>query len=292
MLLDLLGEAQRFGPPFGLHHPGVAAAGAGVGGRRRIRPVLAGEHAARQRAVADHAQAVMGARRQMLGFRHAVHGVVIRLADDRAIDPETIAQAADLGHAPSPVVRNAEIADLAEANEVAHGTHRLLEGCVVILLVQIVDVQVIGAEPFQARIGRLHHPFAREAALVHPLAHRVGELGRQDPLVPLCGDASTGDLLGTALVIGIGRVDEIHAGIAGASDDPHRCRLVGRPAEHHGAEAERRYLQSAPAELAIFQVSLRPIYSSITVSNSAGRMISSTSQSSEYSSTVCLMRGG
>src|SRR5262249_62128736 len=33
-------------------------------------------------------------------------------------------------------------------------------------------------------------------------------------------------------------------------------------------------------------------YSNSTVLNSAGRMISSTSQSSEKSSTVCLMRGG
>src|SRR6266536_1396619 len=228
----------------------------------------------------------------MLGFGHAVHGVVIRLADDRAIDAGAIAEAADLGHTPGPIIRNAEIADLAEANEIAHGAHRLLERCVVLLLVQIVDVQVIGAEPLQARIGCLHHPFARQTARVWPLAHRIGKLGRQHPLVPFGSHAATRDLLGAALVVGIRSVDEVHAGIAGTGDDAHRRGLVGRSTEHHGAEAERRYLQSAPPELAIFQLRLRQIYSSITVSNSAGMMISSTSQSSEYSSTVCLMPGG
>ena len=52
-------------------------------GGRLARRVLAGEHAARERAVRHHAQAVVRAGRQDLGFRHAVHRVVIRLAHDR-----------------------------------------------------------------------------------------------------------------------------------------------------------------------------------------------------------------
>ncbi len=92
MPLDLLGELQGFRPPFGLHHALVGAAGARllVGGG--VGLVLARQHAARQRAIGHDAEAVIAAGREVLDFGHAVHGVVIGLADDRAIDAVPVAQ--------------------------------------------------------------------------------------------------------------------------------------------------------------------------------------------------------
>src|SRR5262249_53391704 len=44
---------------------------------------------------------------------------------------------------------------------------------------------------------------------------------------------------------------EIDAGLARLRHDPGRGGFIGRPAEHHGAKADRRNLQSATAELAV-----------------------------------------
>ncbi len=54
--------------------------------------VFAGEHAACQRRLGGDAEPVIAAGRQMLDLRHAVHRVVIGLADDRPVDAEFIAE--------------------------------------------------------------------------------------------------------------------------------------------------------------------------------------------------------
>lgn len=66
---DGLRHLQRLGSPFGLLHALVAASGAAVGRRRRVDRVFAAEHAARQRAVRDHAQPVVRGGWQ-LGWPH------------------------------------------------------------------------------------------------------------------------------------------------------------------------------------------------------------------------------
>jgi hypothetical protein len=57
--------------------------------------------------------------------------------------------------------------------------------------------------------------------------------------------------LGLAAIIAIRRIDEIDALIARLVDDAGRCGFVGRPAEHHRAEAQGRNLQGTAAEIAI-----------------------------------------
>src|SRR3546814_4130865 len=68
--------------------------------------VLAGEHATRQRAVGHDAEAVVLAGRQDLDLRQAVHGVVVGLADNGAVDAGFAGEAHQLGDAPA-----AEVAD-------------------------------------------------------------------------------------------------------------------------------------------------------------------------------------
>ena len=68
VLDDSLRQRERFGPELGLQHPDVAARRARAFGRRRAGRVLAREDAARERAVGDDADAVMGAARQQLGL--------------------------------------------------------------------------------------------------------------------------------------------------------------------------------------------------------------------------------
>ena len=98
---------------------------------------------------------------------------------------------------------------------------------------------MVGREAAQAVLDRLHHPFARQAAAVGALADRVGELGRNHPLVALGRDHPTDDLLGPAAIVGVGRVNEVDAGVARLADDPGRIGFVSGAAEVHDAEAER-----------------------------------------------------
>src|SRR6202022_803452 len=80
----------------------------------------------------------------------------------------------------------------------------------------------------------------------------VGKFSGEHPVVPAVGNGAADHLLGIAAVISVGGVDEVDAGLACFRNDPRRSRLIGRPAEHHGAQADRRDFQAAAAELTIF----------------------------------------
>ena len=204
MLANLLRQSQRLRPPLGLHHALVVAARAGVLVGRRIGAVLAGQHAPRQRAIGHDAEAVIAAGRKMLDLGHPVHRVVIGLAGDRAIDAEPVADVADLGDPPGPVIRDAEIAHLALLDQFAHRAHGFLQRRRMIFLVQVVDVDKVGAEPLQAFIRSLQHPAPRQPAAIGIVADLVGELCRQDPVLPVVGNGATDFLLGLSAIIGVG----------------------------------------------------------------------------------------
>ena len=184
----------------------------------------------------------------MLHLGHAVHGIIVGLADDRPVNAQLVAEAADLGHAPGAVVRDAEIADLARLHEIAHRPHRLGQRHGMVLLVEVVDVDVVGAEPSQAGIGRLHHPFAERPRSFGPGPMGLHTLVATTHLSRSPAMRAARDLLRPALVVDIGGVEEIHAGLPGPRDDAVGGGLVGRTAEHHGAQAQLRDLQAASAQ--------------------------------------------
>src|ERR1700694_1347609 len=100
----LLRQLERLRPPLGLHHSDVVAPRTGVLVGRSIGAVFSGQHAARQRAIGYDAEAIIIAGRKMLDLGHAVHRIVIGLADDRAVDAKAIADVADLGDPPGPII--------------------------------------------------------------------------------------------------------------------------------------------------------------------------------------------
>ena len=193
----------------------------------------------------------MRAGRQNLDLHHTIKRVIVGLVHDRTIDAYPIAQIADFGDAPRAIVRNAEVADLPLPQEIAERAHGFGERRRVVLFVQVIDIDVIGTEPAQAFLGGLHHPFARQPAAVRPLAHRIGKLGRHHPVVALVADRPADDLLGLTGIVGVCRVDEVDALLARFRHDAARRRLVGRGAERHGADGERRNLHAASPEIPI-----------------------------------------
>ena len=191
--------------------------------------VLAGQHAARQRAVGHDAEAVIAAGRQMLDLGHAVHGVVIGLADDRAVDAELVADVADLGDAPGAVVRDAEIADLARPSR---------------------DRRSRAPSPPAASRGppcagnrcRCSRCRAASGCPPPPACTHLRDSPRSLGSAPIglatlvattqlsrsAGDGAADHLLRLALIIDVGRVEEVDAGLARPRDDARRRRLVGR----------------------------------------------------------------
>ena len=124
-----------------------------------------------------------------------------------------------------------------------------------ILLVEVINVDVVGPQPAQAGLGRLHDPLPREAPPVRPWTHGIGNLGSQDPCVPLGRYGAAGHFLGSSFVVCIGRIDEINPGVARAVDDAFGGRLIRLPPEHHRAEADGRNFQARPAEIRILHYS-------------------------------------
>jgi hypothetical protein len=55
-----------------------------------------------------------------------------------------------------------------------------------------------------------------------------------------------------AVHVGVGSIEEVHAGIERGVDHARRFRLVGTVAEGHGAETDFRDFQAAAAETTIF----------------------------------------
>src|SRR5690606_19710312 len=125
---------------------------------------------------------------------------------------------------------------------------------VVILLVEVVDVDVVGAESLQRVVDRPHDPAPRQAAAAGVARHRVGDLRGEHPVPALGGYQAAGDPLGFAQAVDVGGVDEVDAAVAGDGQDGARLLLVGAVAEHHRADAERGHLQAAAAEPAVSAV--------------------------------------
>src|SRR5581483_10307160 len=244
-----------------------------------------------QGAIGYDAEAVITAGRKMLDLGHAVHRVIIGLARHRAVDAEPVADVADFGDAPGAIIRDAEIAHLAGADQFGHRAHGLLQRRRMVFLVQVIDVDVVGAEPLQALVAGLQDPAPRQPAAIGIVADLVGELGREDPARAAVGDGAADHLLGISLVVGVGRVDEVDAGLARLGDDPRRGRLVCRAAEHHGAEADRRNLQAAAAELTVLHLDALPVEPEHSACNSSLRAKRSNPESFRGHSLDCFVAG-
>ncbi len=119
------------------------------------------------------------------------------------------------------VIRQAPIADLALANQVANGRHRDLQRRVVVFAVQVIDVEIVSAQARQAGVDTVEHVLAAQTAAVRDTVHRAEtDLGRQHPFVAVTGNRFADDFFRTAVGVDVGGVDEIDALVPGLVDDP------------------------------------------------------------------------
>src|SRR5207302_1436383 len=107
----------------------------------------------------------------------------------------------------------------------------------------------------QAVLDFLRDPAPRVALLVRVLAHRSVDLGGEDDLLPLVVplERLADDLLGRALAVDVGGVDEVDAGVESGVDhaDAVVDVAVAPWPEHHRPEAVRTDLDTSAAQRAV-----------------------------------------
>ena len=187
-----------------------------------------------------------GHRHQFL-FDGALEQRVLDLQpDERRPAAETRGEVG-FGDLPRRGVRDAEVAHLAGPNEVVERGHRLLDGGVHVPDVQPVQVDVVGLQAPQRVLAGVDQRLAARAAAVGIARIEVAaELGRDHQAIAAGGvapDVVADDLLGVALGVEVGGVDEVAAEVDEAVDDLLGLLHAGAPAEvfaeRHRPEAQR-----------------------------------------------------
>ena len=183
------------------------------------------------------------------------------------VQPRKRAIVCACGHLPRRRVGEADVADLAGAHEVVERAHRLLDRRVLVPGVHPVEVDVVGLQPAQRLLAAGRERLAAGAAAVRIAREEVArELGGDDDAVAparVAADVVADDLLGVAVGVDVGGVDEVAAALEEAVEDGLGVLDAGAPApvlaEGHRAEAERADAQAGAAEGDVV-VERRPSY--------------------------------
>ena len=240
-----LGEVEALGQP-------VGARGGLLAG---VLAPAARQPAAGQRAVGHDRHAVALAGGQHVGLDGADEDRVGRLLGDEALQVPVARDPLRLDDLAGRERGGADVADLALVHEVGERRQRLVDVRARVDAVDLVEVDPVGAQSPQRVLDRADDPAARVALLVGVLAHRVVELGGEDDVVAAAaGERLADDLLGLAVPVDVGGVDEVDAGVERRVDDPDRVVVVGVApgAEHHRAEAELADRDACVPELTVF----------------------------------------
>ena len=116
------------------------------------------------------------------------------------------------------MIREADEAHLAGANQIVEGAQRFFERNLRIGLVGVVEVDVVSAQPAQARFEGGGNLLAGKAVIAWPtgpeLPRVVALLGRQHDLPTASGQRSPDDFLGRPIRrahVDLGGIDEIES---------------------------------------------------------------------------------
>ena len=182
---------------------------------------------------------MLACEREVLHLELADEHIVDDLRHGRARHPGPVAQAFHLHDLPRGVVGHAPVGDLSRPQEVVHRADRLVDRRLQIRLVQVVEVDLLDAEPLQTLVAGVPHAPGGEpfrGSLADPGADLGGDAGI---LAPSAQGASK-DPLRLAVVVGVRSVEDGNAAGERPVDDPAGLLLGGPLAEVHGSDDDRR----------------------------------------------------
>ena len=147
---------------------------------------------------------------QHLPLLLAVEQVVVVLHGDEAGPAVQVGDVLGLGELPGVHRGGAEVAGLAGPDHVVQRLHRLLDRRVVVPAVDLVEVDVVDAEPGQRGVDLAHDRDPGQPGPVGPGSHPAVHLGRDDHLVARRHllQQPTGDLLAGAAGVDVGGVED------------------------------------------------------------------------------------
>ena len=155
-----------------------------------------------------------------------------------AVEPRDVDR---LGELPGMHRGGADIAGLAGLHHVMQRLQRFLDRRRVVEAVDLVEIDIIGAEPAQAVVDLVEDRLARQAGAVRAGAHAVEHLGGEhDVLAPgEILDGAADDLLRGAVRIDIGGIEEIDPELERLADQRAARLLVH--ASRHGCRGRARH---------------------------------------------------
>ena len=238
-----------------------------VSGSGWPRRTLPGEPAPAERTPDDRAHLLIEGQRHQLPFVIAADQRVIGLVGDVAGQAVLFRNRQRLHQVPAGEVRAADVADLAGAHQIVERAQHLLDGRQGVEAVQLIEVDVVGAQPPQAGLDGPNQVMARRADVVGPRAGAKRPLGGDDHLIAAALDRLAQDLLGHAARVDVGRVEHGEAGFEADIDEPRGLGHVAvapgleelvAAAERAGAEAQHRNLEPRAAKLSEFHENRLP----------------------------------
>ena len=204
-------------------------------------PVFAGEQAAGEWAPDEHAEPLVNCRGHELVLGLTCLQRVVDLLTDKALVAAAGAYPEGLQELPAGVVRAADVADLAGTDEAVERLERFLERGLAIPLVHLIEVDVVGAEPAQARLARLDQMLSRKASIVGALTHRHARLRGDQDAVAATLERFTNDLLRQPERVDIGRIDQVHACVEAPVDQVASTADVDVPDRRERPTAPKRH---------------------------------------------------
>ena len=145
--------------------------------------MLAGEQAAGDRIVGDHADLLLGAQREQLALDLPVEEVVAGLHRVQARQAEQLASPERARDLIREEIRAADVARLAGADHVVERPQALVDRGERIGMMELIEVHVVGPEPSQRVVDRVEDVLARETLIPRARAHGAEALGGDDEVV-------------------------------------------------------------------------------------------------------------
>src|SRR6266851_678168 len=232
----------------------------GLGAHAGVVPV-AGQLSARLRAPRDDADPLLRAEWEHLAFLLAVEQIDKVLHADEAGPAVLLGDAEGAAELPSVHRRGADIACLARLDDIVQRLEGLLDRRFMVPAVDLIEIDVVGAETPEAGVDLHHDGLARQPSAIRPRTHPAIDLGGDDDLVATREilDRATEDLLAAAERVAVRRVEEVDAGFKRALDERAAFLLAQRPgmvtlaasAIAHAAEADPGDVEAGAAQLRI-----------------------------------------
>ena len=186
----------------------------------------AGQAALALRRVGHQADAGVGAHGHQLRFVLAAQQVVLVLHGHEPGPAALVGGVLQLGELPGVHRRCAEVANLARLEDVMQGLHRLGGRGGRVEAVDLVQVDIVGAEPGQGGVDLLNDRFAGQAGSAGTLVHLAEHLGGQHDVLAtrIAPDRAADDFFRRASLIGVRGVPEGDTELDGLPEE--RLRLV------------------------------------------------------------------